>query len=83
MYVGQPNTKLEFYLNGQLEFTDESVDMARPNRGEYWAQETFGGWYGGNNPRWQGHMGGAISDFRIYQTDLSSSKVSQIYTNTV
>lgn len=82
MYVIDPQSSIEFYLNGVKQFEDNNMPGYSPNASQYWSHETVGSWYGTRSPDWYKLMIGKISDLRIYDTGLSGNQVAQIVANT-
>jgi len=79
--VADPTNSAQIYVDGNREFSDDSMDGYSEPNSDYWSDLTLGSWYGGNPPKWANILNGKLSDFRIYDLGLSASEITQIYEN--
>ncbi|WP_135805590.1 LamG-like jellyroll fold domain-containing protein [Halorussus marinus] len=77
--VVDPTNSVRIYVDGDREFSDDSMDGYSEQNSDYWSDLTLGSWYGGNPAKWANILNGKLSDFRIYETGLSESQISRIH----
>ncbi|SEH61433.1 PKD domain-containing protein [Halopenitus malekzadehii] len=76
---------VRMYIDGNSVYSDNNMQGKNDHYSSFWVDITIGNWYGGNPEEWgtgTGALNGKVSDFRIYEGELSSSEISQIYQNT-
>jgi plastocyanin len=76
---------VRMYIDDDSVYSDNNMQGKNDHYSSFWVDITIGNWYGGDPEEWgtgSGALNGKISDFRIYEGELSSSEISRIYENT-